>query len=449
MMDIRGFQTELFKRGKEQGFSEMEIYFSSNKAISISVFQREIEEYTIIEQGGVSFRGLYNGQMGYSYAEKVDRDSIGLLLEEAKGNSLVLEVEDGENLFEGSKSYAEPMPYSESLAKIDAETLIEAAFRMEKAAYDFDKRIDLVNSCGISKTISEMLIANTFGLNCHRKTAYISAGIYLVAKDGESTATGGDQDFTLTDFSKLDFQKIAEKGAKEAISKLNAESIESGQYPVIFRYDTASSLLGSYLDAFSADSVQKGYSKLIGRLNEQIAGSNITIIDDPTMSGVPGNATFDSEGFATKRKELIKDGLLANFLHNRKTAKKDGVESTGNAVKGGFQGTIGVGPYNVYLEPGDSSFDELIAKTDKGIVIVELQGENAGINPLAGDFSLAAIGFLVEDGKIVRPIDQFTIAGNFFELLNEIEEIGNDLTFRSSINFPSIKVKALSITGNK
>ncbi|GEN81798.1 peptidase [Sporosarcina luteola] len=448
-MNIQDFQIELFNEGTEMGFEEMEIFYSSSKAVSISIYHQEIDDYTIMEEGGVSFRGLYKGKMGYAYAERIAIDSIPLLLEEALNNTLVIEVDDGEDLFEGSTDYAEPRPFAEALEKLEPEEMIQAAMELERIAYKADERVEFVQAAYASKVVNESLIANTKGLHCHSKGAFASAGLYLTAQDGESTATGGESDFTMTAFSELNMHKIAEKAVKEAVSKLNASSIMTGSYPIIFRYDTATELVGSFLGQLSAESVQQGYSKLKGKLNEQIAGENITFVDDPLMKDAITYATFDSEGFATRKKDLIRNGKLLTFMHNRKTAKKDGVESTGNAVKGGFRSMVGVGPYNLYLEPGSSSLDEMIAQAGNAILIVELQGTNAGINYTSGDFSLASIGFLIEDGKITRTIDQFTIAGNIFDVLNDISTIGSDLRIRGSITLPSIKVNALQISGNQ
>src|SRR5699024_532902 len=183
-----------------------------------------------------------------------------------------------------------------------------------------------------------------------------------------------------------DVEEIAKKAVKEAVAKLNAQSIESGRYPVIFREDAATSLLGSYIGLLTAENVQKGYSKFAGKINQQVAGENISFIDDPLMPNVPGNITFDSEGFATKRKVIIKNGQLQTLMHKRKTAKKYGVESTGNAVKSGYRGTLSIGPYNLYVAPGEQTLDDLVGTIDRGLLIVELQGLNAGINVIAGDF---------------------------------------------------------------
>ncbi|WP_399629221.1 TldD/PmbA family protein [Sporosarcina sp. SG10008] len=448
-MNIQDFQKELFAVGAKEGFQDMEIFYSSSKALSISIYQQEIDDYTIMEEGGVSFRGLYNGQMGYAYAEKIGMDSIHLLLDEAQNNALVIEVDDGEDLFEGSSEYAEARTFSESIDQLQPEEMIQAAMEMDRIAYETDKRVTFVQASYVSKVINESLIANTKGLNCHSKAAFASVGIYLTAKDGESTATGGESDFTLTNFSELNVDEIAKKAVKEAVSKLHANSIATGTYPIIFRYDTATELAGSFLGQLSAESVQQGYSKLKGKLEEQIVGENITFVDDPLMKDTITYSPYDSEGFATRKKDLIRNGKLITFLHNRKTAKNDGVSSTGNAVKGGFRSPVGVGPYNLYLEPGTTTLDEMIADADNAILIVELQGTNAGINYTSGDFSLASIGFLIEDGKITRTIDQFTIAGNIFDVLNDVSIIGSDLRIRGSITLPSIKVNALQVSGNQ
>lgn len=448
-MNIQDFQIELFAAGEKAGFEEMELFYSSSKAVSIAVYHQEIDDYTIMEEGGVSFRGLFQGKMGYSYAERIAADSISLLLEEALNNAEVIEVDDGEDLFEGSPEYAEPRPFSEEIEQLDPEKMIQAAMEIERIAYETDERVAFVQYSYASKGVNETLIANTKGLHCHSKSAYTSLGLYLTAQDGESTATGGESDFTIKSFEDLDNRKIAEKAVQEAVSKLHASSIASGTYPIIFRYDTATELIGSLLGQLSAESVQQGYTKLKGKLNEQIVGENISFVDDPLMKDTITYAPFDSEGFATRKKDLIRNGKLISFMHNRKTAKKDGVESTGNAVKGGFRSTVGVGPYNLYLEPGTSSLDDMIVDSDKAILIVELQGTNAGINYTAGDFSLAAIGFLIENGKITRTLDQFTVAGNVFELLNDVSVIGNDLRFRSAISLPSLKVNGLQVSGNQ
>lgn len=425
----------------------MEIYYSFSNNISVNVLDNKIENYKISEGSGLSLRGIRNDSMGYAYTEKLDEKSIDFLIKEAKENAEILKNAAVEELFEGAAQYANLDHYSESIINLQPQELIRAALEMENIALKADLRIKEIISCNVSKSQGEIVIANTKGLNCRSKYAYISGSIYLMAGDGEQTSTGFEYDFTLRDISELDIHKIANKAAKDAVSKLGADSIDSGDYTVIFRNDTATELLGSFIGNFSGEIVEQGFSKLKDKLGEKIAGVNITIIDDPLMKTSPNAQAFDDEGYPTRKIELVKDGILLSFMHNRKTAKKAGTESTGNAARDGYYGDVSVGPHNLYLKPGEESFDEIMRNTKKGILIVELQGVDNGTNALSGDISLLSNGFLIENGKIGRPINQIVVSGNMYEILNNIEEIASDLRIQSSVTSPTIKVKSLAVSG--
>ncbi|MCL2286171.1 MAG: TldD/PmbA family protein, partial [Firmicutes bacterium] len=160
---------------------------------------------------------------------------------------------------------------------------------------------------------------------------------------------------------------------------------------------------------------------------------------------------FDAEGVATQNKAIIENGVLKTLLYNTKSAEKDGVKSTGNASKAGFGGAIGTGTTNYYLVPGEKSYDELVQGLEKGVIITEMAGLHSGVNAVSGDFSVSAEGYFVENGKIVKPVEQITVAGNFYELLKNIETVGSDLRFHSlgsgGIGMPSVLVNGLSIAG--
>ena len=446
-MDIQDFQEKLFVSGQNNGFGDMEIFYSNSKSTTVNVLDHEIKSCVIAEQGGVSFRGLYHSKMGYSYTEKMDEKSIELLIVEAMGNAGIMEMEDQEELFAGAEHYGTLQRYSKAVANVSPQQLIDAALCMENTALAASPLVKRVIQCAVAKSEGETIIANTKGLNCHSKYTNLSAGIYLMASNGKQTATGGEYAFTLQDLSKLSFKEIAETAVTEAVSKLDADSIQTGNYPIVFRYDTATQLIRSFISNLSGEVVEKGFSRLQGKLGEKIAGDNITIIDDPLMEDVPGGATFDAEGYPTQKNELIKEGTLLSFMHNLKTGKKAGTRSTGNAGKGDYSAPVSVGPHNLYLQPGLVSLTEIIDSTDKGIFIVELQGTNAGINAVSGDFSLYAMGFLIENGVLGRPINQITVAGNLYDLLNNIEMIANDLHIKDTVSSPSIKVKLLTISG--
>lgn len=446
-MDIHEFQTKLFQKGEEYGFSEMEIYFLSQKWTSVDVLNQMIEEYNVAESGGLSFRGMFEKQMGYSFTEKLDEASLELLLHEAKNNAKVMEASNTQNLFAGSEKYADIDNYSEKVTELHPEQLIDAAIEMERIALSTDPRIQLVEQCGMSMFERTVFIVNSKGLHCHSKSASISCGLTVIATDGNETSSGWDSAITLEDFSKINISNVAKKAVEEAVSKLGATSIETDVYPIIFRADVAETLLGSIVPAFSGETAQQGMSRLQDKLGQQVFGDNITIVDDPLMAGVPGAIAFDDEGYATKRNIIVENGKFLQFLHNRETAAKAGTNSTGNAAKYSYQDSLSVSPHNLYLNPGTHSLEELIEETDLGIMIVELHGTNAGIDYVSGDFSLSAIGFLINEGKIERPVNQITVSGNLFELWRTVTGIANDQEFKGTITSPSIKVEGLTVSG--
>ncbi|MBS4053737.1 MAG: TldD/PmbA family protein, partial [Thermaerobacter sp.] len=219
-------------------------------------------------------------------------------------------------------------------------------------------------------------------------------------------------------------------------------------YKVLLRHDVASELLATFASSFSAEAVQKGLSLLKDKLGEAIMSSSITIIDDPLLPERPNSAPFDAEGVATKTKTVVGEGKLVTLLHNLKTAKKDGVASTGNAHKAAFNAPVTVAPTNLYIQAGGKVYAELVAELENGLVIIAVQGTHSGANPVSGDFSLSAYGYLVEDGKVVRPVNQITIAGNFFAMLSNIQGVGNDLLFKyGSVASPSLLIGSLAVSG--
>ena len=247
---------------------------------------------------------------------------------------------------------------------------------------------------------------------------------------------------------EIDPAKIAKMGVDEALSKIGATSIPAGNYKVIINNEAMVSLLSTFAGIFSGDAVQKGLSLLKGKEGEIIASDIVNLVDDPHLKDGLASVAFDDEGVATVKSYLIQDGKLNTLLHNLKTANKAGVKSTGNGFKASYASPISVSPTNFYIEPGVNSLEEMTKKIDKGLIITDLAGLHSGANSITGDFSLAAKGFYIENGVKTHPVEQITVAGNFFTLLTDIEEVGNDLKFpMSSVGSPSIMIKELSIAG--
>ena len=318
---------------------------------------------------------------------------------------------------------------------------------MESEAKKYSDKVESFSGCAVSYSSGKYGIINSKGLNLHNKSNILTAYVVPIVKDGDNMYDGFGY-VVAKSLDEVNTFEIAKMGVEEALSKIGGTSIPSGNYKVIINSDAMVSIISTFAGVFSGDAVQKGLSLLKGKEGEVIASDIVNLVDDPHLENGLASVGFDDEGVATSKTYLIKSGKLESLLHNLKTANKAGVKSTGNGFKSSYASPISVSPTNMYIEPGIDSLEEMIKKIDKGLIITDFAGLHSGANSITGDFSLAAKGFYIENGIKSKPVEQITVAGNFFTLLNDIEEIGSDLKFpMSSVGSPSVLVKELSIAG--
>ncbi len=449
-MDIERLKERIFTYGKAQGFEDMEIYYQRNSEFTCKVFQGEIDDYATSQEGGLSFRGIYNGKAGYAYTEKIDESAVEILIEAAKENAEIIENEDKEIIFEGSKVYHNLDLYAEKLSTFSVDHKLNFVKTMEKEAYDLDPRVISVNYCVYTDMENEVQLYNTKGLSKSQKSNFALAYISAVVKENEEV-----QNALMfragRDIENFDPKVLAKKSVERARSYLGAKPVESKKYTILLENTAAADLLATFSGIFSADNVQKGRSLLKNKLGAAIGSKKLTIIDDALLANGGASRSFDNEGVASKKLTLVENGVLKSLLYNLKTAEKDGVISTGHGYKSSYKGTITVAPSNLYIEPGESTYEDLVGSLAEGLIITELNGLHSGANPVSGDFSLAARGYYVKAGKIERPVNQITIASNFYEMLQNIEEIGSDLELGlpmgAYVSSPTLKIKEISVAG--
>jgi len=191
---------------------------------------------------------------------------------------------------------------------------------------------------------------------------------------------------------------------------------------------------------------------MAGREGEMVAAPIVTLVDDPFHPENPEPINFDAEGSPTHRKNVIENGRLNTLLYNLKTAAVAGRKTTGNASKAGYDGTVAIRPFTMYLANGDLTVEELLARAEGGVLITELNGLHAGANPISGDFSLQSAGFMIKDGMKAEYVKSFTVAGNFYDLLKNITALANDCHLPMAMGMtafgsPSVLVEGLSIAG--
>jgi len=214
--------------------------------------------------------------------------------------------------------------------------------------------------------------------------------------------------------------------------------------PIVFEHTVAGALVGHIFEAVNGDSVYRGASFLTGKLNEKIAGDNINVVDDGTVPGLFGTSPFDSEGVPSRKTVVVENGVLKSYLLNTYTAKKLGLQTTGNASRG-LAGTPGIGPGNFFLQPGTKSLEEIVGDIKEGLFVTEFLG--FGVNLVTGDFSRGASGIWIQNGELTFPVEEITVAGNLKDMFFNISEIGNDLEFRSSIASPTLRIDGMTVAG--
>ncbi len=441
---------QLFERGTQMGFESQEIYIQDAKKLSMSVYKQTLDKYSLSENGGISYRGIIDGKMGYSYTEKLDDDAVEMLVAEAYQNAKIIENEDEVMIYPGDKEYVTLSLYNPELEKVPVSTKIDFLMSLEKRILESDERIHQVSASAYEESEVFVRIVNTKGLDVTDHTNYCFVYTMLSAKDSGDTRTGFAYQVG-NEFEKFSMETLVAESTQEALSLLGAKSTKSKTCEVVFKNETFAQFQSVFNGVLSADNVQKNLSKFKGKLNQKVASEDFTLIDDPHLATGIASSSFDAEGVATRKNKMIENGVLKTYFHNLKTAKKDGVSSTGSASKGSYKGTVGISASNIYVEPKEHTFEEIINTIDEGIYIIELQGLHSGVSQVSGDFSLQCHGYHIKDGKIGDPVSQITVAGNYFEMLNEIEMIGNDLKFTilgdAYTGSPSVKIKKLSISG--
>ena len=430
---------EIAMRAPQLG-AQAEIFVMRSQSLSLQVSDQKLENMDRKNTQGVGIRALVDGRMGFAFSTVLSKESVEYTLRQAIENAKVtapdqFNILPGKNVAIGEK---------ETLADVSFEEKLENLMLAERKAKDYDPRIVKVQRVGYSDSLAEIMIASSEGVEAEYTNSYYSAYVSSQAEEDGNVEMGTSYD-VVRDFAKINFRNLGEESADKAVSMLGAKPIASEKLPVILDREVATSVLEIVADILSARAVIKK-SPCLKQARHQSCLPLITIIDDGTLQDGVATAIVDDEGVPTQRTVLIDSGILTSYYHNSYTANRMGVASTGNGVRSGPSGTVGCGPTNIYIQPGVTSKEEMIDSLNRGLMITDVMGLHTA-NPISGDFSLGASGFLIESGKLVRPVRGITIAGNLVDLLSRVVKVGSDLRMYGSSGAPTLLVDGLSIAG--
>ncbi|MEA4913355.1 MAG: TldD/PmbA family protein [Christensenella sp.] len=443
-MTYQEFAKRAMAYAEEIGCASSELYYANGESFEVNANAGEIDRYSVSREAGVSVRVSLNGKEGYAYTERIDEPEK--LVDHAADNAKCIESDD-DHPMQTKQTYQNITREDSALKNLTESERIALAKRLETACLALDPRVKRVVYCTAGYDSGAVVMENSLGLHAERSNN--SSYLYVMpsVEDGVEIQTGFA--FNMGK-DAANVEDCAREAVEDAIGKLGASPVDSGCYRVLFKPFAISDLLSAFSPMFSADEAQKGCSLLAGKEGQTIANPIITIWDDPFDPVAP--RAFDGEGTPCVKKAVIENGVLKTLLHNLKTAKKAGVQSTGNASRRSAASAVGVAPTIFRIEAGQPGYEQLLKELGNGLVISELEGLHAGVDSVSGDFSLKAAGFLVENGEIIRPVSNITVAGNFVTMMKDVIAVGSDLRFGMPqggyFGSPSILVSSLTVAGN-
>lgn len=433
-----------FEKANELGIEALELSIVKSNKLSFGFFKNEISSYSIADSYKLSARGIYNGKLGYATSEKIDESTVDYILNHIKENASLSTSEDKPFIFPGSDRYHKKNVFNKVLEATPASEKVALIKALDAKISSLDSRISDVETEYEEET-EEYILLNSFGLKLVSKQNYAVVVASAVATDEQGQTKNGFEVNILTDLSELDQDAFARKVVDKTIAQFGSGPCASGKYKCVFNPKTTSALLSFFIHSMSSEEVQKKTSLLAGKLNQQVCSKKITITESPLLKNVFFRY-FDDEGVATYNKTLIRNGVLQTYLYNLTTANKDGVQTTGNGYKGGSG--IGIRAINVAIKPGKVSEEEMLNKVGNGVYITSLSGLHSGMNAQSGNFSLIAQGFMIRDGKLAEPLSLITVAGNLFDVFNNVAVVANNNELQTnSYSVPSIFVKSIQVSG--
>lgn len=331
--------------------------------------------------------------------------------------------------------------YDEKILELSAPQCAELAAKAEQAAALVDERIKNFEDSSMGWEASYRGLFSTQGLSMVEPTSYVSLDCNPVAEDqkGNKFADGW---FThgrhLADLDSP--EAVGKEASRRALSLIGAGTTPTGKYPVLFHPEVARGLLAHLVEAVSGTNLYKKASYLTGKVGQAVASPLITVVDDPLKPKGLQSSACDAEGVATRRQVWVEKGQWKIIPTDTYSARKLELQSTGNAGGGAVRS------FNLFVENGATPPAELLAKLGTGLWVTSFIG--FGFNLATGDFSRGARGFWVENGKVVRPVQEVTVSGNLDAMLKNVIAVGNDLEFRFGMDSPSLLIDGVTVSGS-
>lgn len=424
------------QQAKLQGATAAEVGVSHSKGLSVSVRHGEVETLEYNSDTGLGITVYFGQSKASASTSDLKPAAIADAVKAASGIAKHTQADDCAGLADASLMATEfPDLSLYHPWDIDAERAIIIATECEQAGFDVDPRITNSEGASVSSHEGSSVYANSHGFIGSTKSSRHSVSCTLIADDDRGMQRDYWYDIA-RDATDLDTVKnIGQRAANNTLRRLNAKTIKTGSYPIIFAAEVAPSLFGQFISAIRGGALYRKSTFLLDHLDKQIFPKFIHIHEQPRLLKALGSATFDGDGVATQARDIITDGILQGYVLDSYSARKLKMKTTANAG----------GVHNLTIDSGNLNFAALLKEMGTGIVVTETMG--MGVNIVTGDYSQGAAGFWVENGVIQYPIDEFTIASNLRDMFMGIQAVGNDVNKRGNTRTGSVWIDKMKIAG--
>jgi PmbA protein len=441
-MGIYGFAEDIIKKVLGRGCDAAEVFMKNSSGISVEAKNGGVEALEASRSFGLALKVVKQKRMGFAFT--TDKDNIEETISNAVQGTGWTSIDEYVGIPEQLPS-DEVLIYDESVKDVREEDIIEESLLLEKSTLSYDKRIAKVRKAEVGVGEGHTIIVNSNGVRVSYKSSYHSAHVTALAQDDSGESQMGWDYAGSRKIDDIDVESVGKRAAQRATELLGSKKISAVKVPVILSDVVAVDFLDILSESLSAEAVQKRRSFLADRTGQSIVSPLINICDDGTLPWRTGTGPVDDEGVPTRNKELISRGVLNGYIHNTYTARKQGISSTGNAVRGGSSSLPGVGVTNFYIKPGETSHNDLMKSLPKGILILSAMGVHTA-NPVSGDFSIGISGLWIENGAVLYPVKEAIVSGNILEMFKKVEGVGSDLVFYGSTGSPSILIGEMDIS---
>jgi len=437
--------------GRASGSEAVESFVTHERDFQVKVYEGEVESLTSAEPRGAGVRVVSNTKVGFAFTTDLSESGINALVIAARDNATHATPDDAVAVANPPDEPPEQIAglFDAAQPSVLPEDKVAFAVELERATRAVDARIRNVEEAVYSDTVSHIAIANSAGLagSYERSDAWCYS--VAIAEDDGDTQIGFEFDLA-RGIASLDPGAVGRRAAQRGLGVLGAKKIPSARMPVVFDPYTAGQFLGVLGSALTGEAVQKGRSLFAGRIGEEVAAPNLTLVDDGRAEGAPGSAPWDAEGVPTQRTEVIKDGVLRSFLYDIVSARREGRRSTGNAARSGFKSAPGPSPSNLALDPTGENRAEVLRRAGSALLVQDFHGVHSGANSVTGDFSVGATGYLLQDGEPTQAVKEVTIAAPMLEILRGIEAVAGDrrwLPFGGSFGGATTLISNMTVAG--